>query len=186
MLHCTLVAICRANGRRKQSNLFSLTIPATSNDIRRVYAPRLVAREWLCCRETATRAVRVGPTYFYNGLLCRTTPWRNQGLPGGRYATAALEARSIIALNSAPVQAPVLTSEMVPAAAAGAWQPSIIPSTLLKIPSRTFARPGRGRLGYLLHRLEKGHVGHSRPASCARNQSRRLYCSLSCAPTIGR
>ena len=40
-------------------------------------------------------------------------------LPGGLYDFAALAALSIIALNSAPVQAlPVLTSEMVPAAAA--------------------------------------------------------------------
>src|SRR6516225_594940 len=40
---------------------------------------------------------------------------RNQRLPGGRYATAALEALSIIALNSAPVQAlPVLTSKRCP------------------------------------------------------------------------
>jgi hypothetical protein len=39
--------------------------------------------------------------------------------PKGRYAFFAFEALSIIALNSAPVQAlPVLTSEMVPAAAA--------------------------------------------------------------------
>ena len=43
----------------------------------------------------------------------------NQRLPGTRYAFAALEALSPIALNSAPVQAlAVVTSEIVPAAAA--------------------------------------------------------------------
>jgi hypothetical protein len=40
-------------------------------------------------------------------------------LPGGRYALAALEAFSMIALNSAPVQAlEVLMCEIVPADAA--------------------------------------------------------------------
>ena len=43
----------------------------------------------------------------------------NQLLPGTRYALAALEALSAIALNSAPVQAlAVVTSEIAPAAAA--------------------------------------------------------------------
>src|SRR5215475_1503543 len=56
-----------------------------------------------------SRRVRFAPIVLQNYFL----------LPGTRYALAALEALSPIALNSAPVQAlAVVTSEIEPAAAA--------------------------------------------------------------------
>jgi hypothetical protein len=62
-------------------------------------------------------------------------------LPGGRYALAALDAFSIIALNSAPVHAlPVLTLEMVPDAEA-AINAAIMdsPSLASEISRKSFA-----------------------------------------------
>ena len=72
-------------------------------------------------------------------------PWMrrlNQRFPGGRYAFDALEALSIIALNSAPVQAlPVLTSEMVPAAAAAINEAIMASASLASEMSRKSVSP---------------------------------------------
>jgi hypothetical protein len=63
------------------------------------------------------------------GAVTRTpTASRNQRLPGGRYAFAALAALSATALNSAPVQAlAVVTWEIAPAAAT-AINPAMVDS----------------------------------------------------------
>src|SRR5262245_20309382 len=66
----------------------------------------------------------------------------NQLLPGTRYALAALEALSAIALNSAPVQAlAVVTSEIVPAAAAAINAAMMLSASLASVMSRKSESP---------------------------------------------
>jgi hypothetical protein len=63
-------------------------------------------------------------------------------LPGPRYALAALEALSAIALNSAPVQAlAVVTSEIVPAAAAAINAAMMLSALLASETSRKSESP---------------------------------------------
>jgi hypothetical protein len=72
-----------------------------------------------CCCQTsrAKPEAHCGVTSNRHLQHRRMIPPHNQRLPGTRYAFAALEALSPIALNSAPVQAlAVVTSEIVPAA----------------------------------------------------------------------
>src|SRR6266480_1504830 len=67
---------------------------------------------------------------------------QNQLLPGTRYALAALEALSAIALNSAPVQAlAVVTSEIVPAAAAAINAAMMLSASLASEMSRKSESP---------------------------------------------
>src|SRR5262249_34027328 len=66
----------------------------------------------------------------------------HQRLPGPRYALAALEALAAIALNSAPVQAlAVVTSEIVPAAAAAINAAMMLSASLASEMSRKSESP---------------------------------------------
>src|SRR5215472_17233971 len=69
-------------------------------------------------------------------------PLNNYFLPGTRYAFCALEALSAIALNSAPVQAlAVVTSEIVPAAAAASNEAMMFSASLHSEMSRKSESP---------------------------------------------
>src|SRR5215472_15048567 len=69
-------------------------------------------------------------------------PLNDHFLPGTRYAFCALEALSAIALNSAPVQAlAVVTSEIVPAAAAASNEAMMFSASLHSEMSRKSESP---------------------------------------------
>src|SRR5689334_3489464 len=68
--------------------------------------------------------------------------WRDQRLPGGRYSPATLEALSMIALNSAPVQAlDVLMCEIVPVDAAAISEAIMASDSLVSEMSKKSASP---------------------------------------------
>ena len=108
----------------------------------RLHDRRELRQHWQRACKLVLANADVAPLAGRLSLHCARVPLRAHFLPGTRYAFCALEALSAIALNSAPVQAlAVVTSEIVPAAAAASNEAMMFSASLHSEMSRKSESP---------------------------------------------